>query len=260
MNQLVLFVKQKSIFIVIILSFIFCGLYFIKNRKKINSSIISVIILDILHTIFFLASCKALLYVEYGIVNTFTNLPKININGGYSFYGNLYIMPLFYVIYALITKKDIKKVLDFATPAILISAFCARLNCVISGCCIGRSLFGTNYLFPTREIELITYGIIMLVILYKQSENKLIKGTAFPFYLIVYGIVRAIEEPFRANFKTDTIHFAFIHCTIAIIVGTILYFIFVKQHKNKINNKENEEQYEELNAEKNQKKDNKVVK
>ena len=233
MNKIFEQIHDNSVYIVVVLSIILGFIYLNKRKNELGVNSFIVFIVSLLHAVFFLLSCKILVYIEYGIVNRFSNLPEFVIDGGYSFFGNIYIMPIFYSILALILKKDIKKILDIGTPAILISAFCARINCFISGCCLGIEIYNTGLRFPTRLIELLCYTGIFIYILYKQRKNKLILGTAFPIYLIVYGCIRMLEEPFRAQFITDKIHFAFIHCSIAIIFGTILY-VYLKTKKKKI--------------------------
>ena len=171
-------------------------------------------------------------YVEYGISNRTFDFSNKYI--GYSFFGNIYIMPILYLVYALITKRKISKMFDVATPAILISAFCARLNCVINGCCEGAKILGTNFLFPTRELEIICYITIFLIVVLKLNKGTLKPVTAYPIYMIIYWFTIIFEFPLRLNFATDKIHFAFIHCPVVIIIGFMLYREAIKaKDKNK---------------------------
>ena len=226
-------IKKNSVYIVILLSIILSFIYLSKRKKELGLKSFGILIISILHAAFFLASCKILVNIEYAITHPIHPIPPFSISTGFSFFGNIYIMPIFYIIIALIKRKNIKNVLDIGTPVILISAFCARLNCYFSGCCLGMEIGSTGFRVPTRLIELLCYISIFIIILYKNKKNKLIPGTAFPIYLIIYGIVRMIEEPFRSNFATDIIHFAFIHCSIAIAIGTILYLLLSKKYKDK---------------------------
>ena len=113
----------------------------------------------------------------------------------------------------------------------MISCFCCRLNCLFAGCCGGIEIKNTGINVPTREIELVCYLLIFILVLYKERKNTLIPGTAYPLFFIIYGLVRLIEEPFREAFAEATIHFAIIHSTISIIIGGILYLAFLAEHK-----------------------------
>lgn len=223
------FVGKYSLYICILCSIITVYMYYYIRRKKLEINFIQLISLPVLHTLAFLLGCKLLAYIERMISN-----PQSEYTIGFSFYGSIYLMPLFYILLGFIFKKEPKKFLDYGTPAILISSFWARMNCVISGCCIGKFIGSTGIRVPTRLIELLCYIFIFGLILYKDKKGKLKTGIAFPLYLIIYGIVRMIEEPFRDNFSTDVIHFGLIHSSIAIIIGIISYTLFMRK-----NSKEN---------------------
>ena len=98
---------------------------------------------------------------------------KINSFWIFSFFGTVYFAPIFYICVALILKLDVKKVLDISTPAVLISAFCCRLNCMFEGCCTGIEILNTGIKVPTREIELSCYLAILMLIIYKEKRNTL---------------------------------------------------------------------------------------
>ena len=223
------FVGKYSVHICVLCSIITVYMYYYVRRKKLEISFIQLISLPILHTLIFLVGCKLLAYIERMISN-----PESEYTIGFSFYGSIYLMPLFYILISYIFKKEPKKFLDSGTPAILISSFWARMNCVISGCCIGKYIGSTGIRVPTRLIELLCYIFIFGLILYKDKKGKLKTGTAFSLYLIIYGIVRLIEEPFRDNFSTDIIHFGLIHSTIAVIIGILSYIILTRKTSKEI--------------------------
>lgn len=234
MRVIIRFIKGKSIYICLLLSMFFCFIYFLKNREKFNKKTISLLLLAVIHTFAFMISCKIMYYIEYAIGHSLLKIPEIKFESGFSFFGNIYIMPIFYILIALIFRQKIGAMINFGVPAILISSFFARLNCVITGCCLGKYILGTSFRVPTRLIELLCYIGIFILLLYLNKKEKLKSAMALPIYYLIYGTVRLIEEPLRYNYALDTIHFGTIHSIIAICLGIIIYLLIRKRNNDNI--------------------------
>ena len=73
-------------------------------------------------------------------------------------------MPAAYWLGAKLTKRPYCKVCDVFTPCMLFTLMCARVNCIVAGCCSGLVIPGTHFHFPTRELEILYY-IVMLILL-----------------------------------------------------------------------------------------------
>lgn len=244
MEPIIYFVKKYSVYIVILLSIFLCFIYFLKRKNKLNLNIFIIFLISILNTILGVLACKAMYFLEYYIGHNLMKTPNFHLTSGFSFFGSVYLMPLFYVAVAKILKKDVKEMLNIGVPAILISSFCARLNCVIHGCCGGIAIGTAGWYFPTRLVELICYISIFIIIIYKNKKGTLKPGMALPIYYMIYGVVRVIEEPLRLNFKTDSIHFGLFHSQIVAIIGIITYWTFFIQSKKQKNIGEKDERGE----------------
>ena len=228
MERFISFINSYSVYFCISLSVILHFLILNRKKKDLKINSLCIFIISILCNAICILASKLLYYLEFAISNNGI-LPKIIFDAGFSFFGTVYFAPIFYTVTALILKLNVKKVLDIATPAVLISSFCCRLNCMFAGCCTGIEILNTGIKVPTREIELACYLSIFILLIYKDHKNILKLGTAYPIYLIIYGIVRMIEEPFRLAFKNSNIHFALIHSTASIAVGGLMYWIFTRK-------------------------------
>lgn len=231
MEAISMFIKNYSVYIVILLSITLCFIYFFKRKRELTNHIGILILLAILNTILGVLACKVMYFIEYFIGHDFLKIPDFHLESGFSFFGSVYFMPVYYIVLAKILKKDIKQILNIGMPAVLISSFCARLNCVIHGCCGGIVIGTTGWEAPTRLIELTCYLVIFIYILWKERKGTLKPGMALPIYYMIYGIVRIFEEPLRINFMKDSIHFGWLHSGIILIIGIFLYGIFYNNTK-----------------------------
>lgn len=102
----------------------------------------------------------------------------------------------------------------------IFTVMCARVNCILSGCCRGMLIPGTNATrFPTREIELVFY-VILLAVLCPQIWKGRLKGRAYPIYMMAYGIFRFVNEFFREADTQMVFHRSHIWAVLALIIGT----------------------------------------
>lgn len=244
MEEISVFIKDYSVYIVILLSITLCFLYFLKRKKELTNHIGVLVLLAILNTILGVLACKVMYFIEYYIGHDFLKIPDFHLESGFSFFGSVYFMPVYYIVLAKILKKDIKQILNIGMPAVLISSFCARLNCVIHGCCGGIAIGTNGWTVPTRLIELTCYVCIFIIILYKEKKNTLQPGMALPIYYMIYGIVRALEEPFRLKYRTNSIHFGLIHSELIVMIGIVCYILFYKKNKKMIEKKDIGESHE----------------
>lgn len=79
-------------------------------------------------------------------------------------------MPAAYWLGAKLTKRPYCKVCDVFTPCMLFTLMCARVNCIVAGCCSGLVIPGTHFHFPTRELEILYY-IVMLILLIPRAKR-----------------------------------------------------------------------------------------
>ena len=126
--------------------------------------------------------------------------------GAMSLFGGVFFMPLTYILGAKLFKRPLGEVADVFTPVMVATLMCARINCILSGCCMGLPIPGVNGVrFPTREAELIFY-LVLLILLCPKIWRGRTGGRAYPVYVMAYGVFRFIVEFFRDQNTTSLFH------------------------------------------------------
>ena len=183
-------------------------------RERLHLSWPSVLLLSVLHTVLGVLSVKVFALFETG---DFSNM---------SLFGGVFFMPLFYWVVAKLSKQKAADVFDVFTICIVFTLMCARLNCIISGCCLGAHIpiEGLTHLrFPTRELELIFY-VILLSRLWRKVLSGSARGMIYPIYMISYGIFRFVTETLRFSDRTDSIlHISHLWALLSLGIGISIY-------------------------------------
>ena len=200
------------------------------NRKKLNAKWWEILIVTIIHVIFGVFMVKLFAIVEVGFDTSKA--------GNMSLYGGIFFMPIFYLVYKLIKRLPFKVIFDIFTVSLIATLFFARINCLHAGCCIGKVING-SYRYPTREIELIFYVILLMFItpwIYKGKSD----GRAYPVYMISYGIFRFVIEFFRESPITEeTFHISHYWSILSFVIGTsLLIYLILKARRSKTNGNE----------------------
>lgn len=191
-------------------------------RERLHLRWLSVLLLSVLHTVLGVLSVKVFALFETG---DFSNM---------SLFGGVFFMPLFYWGVAKLAKQKTADVFDVFTICLVFTLMCARLNCIISGCCLGAHIpiEGLTHLrFPTRELELIFY-----VLLFSRLWRKVVTGSArgmiYPIYMISYGIFRFVTETLRVSNRTDSIlHISHLWALLSLGIGISIYGELQKKEK-----------------------------
>ena len=97
-------------------------------RERLHLRWPSVLLLSVLHTVLGVLSVKVFALFETG---NFSNM---------SLFGGVFFMPLFYWGVAKLAKQKTADVFDVFTICLVFTLMCARLNCIISGCCLGAHI------------------------------------------------------------------------------------------------------------------------
>lgn len=143
--------------------------------------------------------------------------------GAISTYGVYFICPILLLAAAKAAGKSGKSWMDVFALYALPSLFLLRINCLISGCCGGRAIGATGLHWPTRQAEMVFYGVMLLVLLRREKANAP-AGTAFPLLMAAYGAFRFIVEWFRTGEGSSLLHLAHGWSILAGIIGLGLYF------------------------------------
>lgn len=191
-------------------------------RERLHLRWLSVLLLSVLHTVLGVLSVKVFALFETG---NFSNM---------SLFGGVFFMPLFYWGVAKLAKQKAADVFDVFTICLVFTLMCARLNCIISGCCLGAHIpiEGLTHLrFPTRELELLFY-VLLLSRLWRKVLSGSARGMIYPIYMIAYGIFRFVTETLRVSDRTDSIlHVSHLWALLSLGIGISIYGELQKKEK-----------------------------
>lgn len=191
-------------------------------RERLHLRWLSVLLLSVLHTVLGVLSVKVFALFETG---NFSNM---------SLFGGVFFMPLFYWGVAKLAKQKTADVFDVFTICLVFTLMCARLNCMISGCCLGAHIpiEGLTHLrFPTRELELLFY-VLLLSRLWRKVVTGSARGMIYSIYMISYGIFRFVTETLRFSDRTDSIlHVSHLWALLSLGIGISIYGELQKKEK-----------------------------
>ena len=194
---------------------VFTAVWLILLRKRLDMPWYAAIPLAILSTVYGVLTAKVFAFLESGFnTDSFGNM---------RLFGVVFFMPLAYWLGAKLSKRSYREVFDVFTPCIIFTVMCARISCIVSGCCIGLPIPGMNGVrFPTREAEILFYIIVLICLCPRVLKGKY-RGQAYPIYMISYGAFRFVVEFFRSADTSSVFHSAHIWALIALIIGISIY-------------------------------------
>ena len=208
---------QDKIPLLILLSVgaVFTSVWLILLRKRLNIAWYAAIMIAMLCITSGVIFVKVFAFVETGLSQ--------NSLGNMSLFGAVFGMPLIFFFISKISQSPYQKVYDSLTPCMIFSVMCIRINCIISGCCRGLPIPGTNGIrFPTREAEIVFY-LILLAVLCPQIWKERLQGRAYPVYMMCYGAFRFIIEFFRESDISGLFHRAHLWALITLLLGVSIY-------------------------------------
>lgn len=152
-------------------------------------------------------------------------------NGGLVFYGAFIGAFLTGIGFVIKTKLPLWKTADICAPGVAIGHFFGRLGCFSAGCCYGNVChlpWAVTFthpqtlarpvgvpLHPTQLYAAASNLIIFLVLMAIRRRMKF-DGQLFWIYILIYGMVRSVNEIFRADFRGE---FVFQMFSISQVVG-----------------------------------------
>lgn len=205
---------EVSLCVLLSIGFIGTAVWLILLRKRLNMAWYTAIPIAILHTVCGVLTVKAFAFLE-------TGFDKASL-GNMSLFGGVFLMPLAYWLGAKSSKRPLDEVFDVFTPCMIFTVMCARINCILSGCCTGLIIPGTQLRCPTRELELVYY-IVMLILLIPRVKKDEKPGTCYPLYMASYGAFRFVIEFFRTSSSGMLFHLSHIWAALAFAAGLSVY-------------------------------------
>ena len=226
MNLIINWIIENKLWLLLGIGTLYTFDWLNSNHQILQLSRMKAFVISILHTIQGLVCLKTFAINEVGF-----DLDKA---GNMSIYGAMFFMPIFYFSYAKITNRKLRDVYDVFTIGMLFTLLCARVNCIFSGCCLGKPIFAESSIcWPTRQMEIVFY-IIIIVILKSMVKKKGLQGKVFPIYMICYGIFRFVIEFLRVGTPIigEMFHMAHVWSIIAIGIGFVLLFMLNNRKNN----------------------------
>lgn len=185
MNDIVSWLKGNALWLLLFIGTVFTFTWLFTQRKKLKTAWYSAIAISIIHALYGVLTVKAFAFLESGFSKDGFN--------GMSIFGAVFMMPLAYLLCAKLFKRNVKTVFDIMTPCMVFTLMCARVNCVINGCCFVAFIPGTDKTrFPTREAEILFYIILLIIICTRIIKEKN-DGEIYPLYMICYGAFRFVN-------------------------------------------------------------------
>lgn len=205
---------EVSLWILLGIGFAGSAAWLVLMRDRLNMAWYAAIPLAIFHTVFGVLTVKVFAFLE-------TGFDKATL-GNMSLFGGVFFMPVAYWLGAKLFKRPMKETFDVFTPCMIFTVMCARINCILSGCCTGLIIPGTQLRCPTRELELVYY-IVMLILLIPRVKKDENPGTCYPLYMASYGAFRFVIEFFREADSAGLFHRAHLWAMITLLLGASIY-------------------------------------
>ena len=216
-----LWLKEHTLIVLLTIGTLFDVFWLYKMRARLWMKWYAIIVVSALHTVIGVGSVKAFAFLESGDI------------GNMSLFGGIFFMPVAYYLGARQTRRDKKDVFDVLTVCMIFTLMCARVNCIFSGCCTGLRIPGTQFHFPTRELEILYY-IVMLILLTPRVAKTKNPGSIYPLYMASYGAFRFIDEFFRTSSTGMLFHLSHVWAAIAFAAGLSIYIeINARNHQRK---------------------------
>lgn len=205
-------------------AFTYWWLWRCRERLRLNRRL-AALALSLGHIFIGLFSVKA-----FAVLEAF----DMGVMGTTSLFGAVFFMPLVYWAFAKISGRKAADVFDVFTICLVFTLMCARLNCMISGCCLGAHIpiEGLTHLrFPTREMELLFY-VILLSRLWRKVLSGSARGMIYPIYMISYGIFRFVTETLRVSSRANSVlHISHFWALLSLGIGMSIYCEIQKKEK-----------------------------
>ena len=210
LSLVLIWLKEHSLLVLLLLGTLFNVFWLYRMRQQLRMKWYAVLACAVLHTVCGVLSVKAFAFLETGDA------------GNMSLFGGVFFMPVLYYIGAKVTKRNIKAVFDVFTICMIFTVMCARVNCIVSGCCTGLVIPGTHLRFPTRELEILYY-IVMLVLLIPRVQKDVKPGSGYPLYMASYGAFRFFDEFLRTSASGMLFHLSHVWAAVAFAAGLSIY-------------------------------------
>ena len=204
---------QHKLLFLLLIAAAFTAYWLWTQRARLRMHAAWAIPLAICHVLIGVSCVKLFAMIEDG---SFSSAGKM------SLFGAVFFLPLVYAVGAKLTKRKAGDVFDVFVIAMVFTLACARVNCILSGCCLGRRIPGTDWRYPTRELELVFYAVLLIWFFVKTKKGDT-GGQLYPLYMIAYGAFRFVVEFFREG-RSSPFHLAHLWALLCLIAGAAIHY------------------------------------
>ena len=191
---------------------VFTVLWLFKSRQSLRLTLPWAVVLGAGHVLMGVVCVKLFAVLEAG---------SLSAAGNMSLFGAVFFLPLLYLLGAKLSKTPVGEVFDLFTPPVIVTLAVARVNCLLTGCCLGRSIPGSDLRWPTREAELVFYALLLGWMLTKGRQFP--RGARYPLYMTWYGLFRFVTEFFRDNGTPALLHLSHLWAALCFTLGLSFY-------------------------------------
>ena len=216
--------QDNALYLLLALGTIFNIFWLFNFQDRLKMQWWAVLLISVLHTVYGVLTVMLFAFAESGF-----NPDSL---GNMSIFGGVFLMPIAYFLGAKLFKRKPGEVFDIFLICMMFTLMCARINCIISGCCKGCLIFGSETArWPTRELEVVFY-IVLLIIFGRRVKRNESRGELYPAYMFLYGIFRFITEFFRVSERSAGIfHLSHLWALISFGLGVSLYYELKSKNK-----------------------------
>ena len=217
MSHVMQWIYENFLYLLLLVATLY-GCYWLSGHKEtLRMKGWMAVVLAVVHTVIGVLCVKLFAFLESGD------------GGNMSLFGAVFFMPVFYFAGAKLAKRKVADVFDIFAVTMIFTLLCARLNCLFSGCCLGKPIPGTEHTWPTRQAELVYYAVL-LIFLWRKVGKPGFSGKVYPIYMMSYGIFRFIVEWFRETTNPVAFfHISHIWALVSTVVGAGIY-IWLRKH------------------------------
>ena len=219
MSRVLFWVSTHFLYVLLLVATLYGCFWLNQHKKKLQMKGWMAILLAICHTIVGVLCVTVFAFMESGE------------GGGMSLFGAVFFMPVFYFAGAKLTKRKVSDVFDIFAVTMIFTLLCARANCFMGNCCLGKCIPGTDFRWPTRQLELVYY-VILLMIFWSKVGKTGFSGKVYPIYMMSYGAFRFVVEWFRETPNPVAFfHISHIWALVSVAVGAGIYIWMCKHPK-----------------------------
>ena len=137
--------------------------------------------------------------------------------GGMALYGGAILAFVTYVLYTHWQKMDLWGTGDLLAPPAALFVFCARIGCILSGCCHGREcrldfpfamparpptgpIVRDTPVYPTQP-AFAASALLILVILWARWKRKRFDGEIALIGMLIYSVTSFVIEFYRGDLR-----------------------------------------------------------